>query len=226
MSEIVSHNGIYKSELEINMEKKINELNNRIELLKNHNYDYIDDKIKTLINNLNIYINEINKKYTILDDKMNIITSDIIKLNQIKKNEIIKNISWDEYFILLCDVIKIKSKDPNKQVGSCLVSIKDKKILSTGYNSLKAGSNDNIDWTNRELVHELVIHSELNTLLYCNSKFEDAILYSSLSPCLQCIKALACSNIKKIIYKEEYRDIEKVLKICNFYKIDLIQFKK
>jgi len=133
--------------------------------------------------------------------------------------------SWDEYFLQLCNVIKTRSKDPKRKVGACLVSLKDNRILSTGYNSLKQGVNDNIDWENRELVHSLVLHAESNVLLYSRSQFEDSILYCTTSPCCNCIKLIAAANVKKILYLEKYKDIENVMEICNYYNIELIQYK-
>lgn len=130
--------------------------------------------------------------------------------------------NWDEYFLSLCEVIKKRSKDPIKQVGSVLVS-NNNKIISTGYNGLKRGSDDNIDWNDRELVHSLIIHAEMNSLLYADSKFDNTRLYSSLSPCKECLKLIACSGIKTIIYKEKHKDIISVEKICKFYNIELIQ---
>lgn len=128
--------------------------------------------------------------------------------------------NWDKYFMDLCEVIKLRSKDVKKQVGACLVSI-DNKIISTGYNGLRAGSDDNIDWDDRELVHTLVLHAEMNCLLYATSKFKNARLFCTLSPCRDCVKLIACSGITKILYKEKYKDYEKVKKICEFYKIEL-----
>ena len=130
--------------------------------------------------------------------------------------------TWDEYFMELCGVIKLRSKDIKKQVGACLVS-EDNKIISTGYNGLKAGCGDNIDWNNRELVHSLVLHSEMNCLLYATSKFDNARLYCTLSPCKECIKLIASSGVTKIIYKEKYKDYENVENICKFYNIELYQ---
>ena len=130
--------------------------------------------------------------------------------------------SWDEYFINLCEVIKLRSKDIKKQVGACLVS-EDNKIISTGYNGLKAGCSDNIDWNNRELVHSLVLHSEMNCLLYATSKFNNARLYCTLSPCKECTKLIASSGVAKIIYKEKYKDYNNVEDICKFYNIELYQ---
>lgn len=134
--------------------------------------------------------------------------------------------SWDEYFIMMCDVIKLRSKDPKRQVGACLVSMSDNRIISCGYNSLKAGVDDNIDWENRELVHSLVLHAECNAILFSNSKFENSILYVSTSPCRDCIKLIVAANIKRIVYKEKYKDIAEVNEICNLYNISINQFNK
>ena len=135
-------------------------------------------------------------------------------------------ISWDQYFMNIADVVKTRSLDPKTQVGAVLVSMKDNRIISTGYNSVCAGMDDSsIDWTNRDYVHQIVIHAETNAILYAQSKFEDAILYSTLSPCKDCIKLLSATKIRKIIYKDEYRDIEHVKNLCNFFKIELVKFK-
>ena len=75
-------------------------------------------------------------------------------------------ITWTEYYIKLLDVIKLKSPD-HIQVGAIIVSIKDNRIISTGFNGIKAGINEsNIDWDNREMVSDLIIHAEMNALLY------------------------------------------------------------
>jgi dCMP deaminase len=133
--------------------------------------------------------------------------------------------SWNEYFMKMCNIVKLRSKDPKRQVGSILVS-DDNRIISTGYNALKKGSNDDIDWSNRELVHLLVLHAEVNCLLYATSKFENTTLYSTLSPCNHCIKLIASSGVKKIIFQDKYKDYNSVKNICNFYNIELNQFKK
>jgi len=134
-------------------------------------------------------------------------------------------ISWDEYFMNIAEVVKTRSLDTKTQVGAVLVSIKDNRIISTGYNSVCAGMDDSlIDWSNRDYVHQIVIHAETNAVLYAQSKFEDAILYSTLSPCKDCIKLLSATKIRKIIYKKEYRDIEHVKDLCSFFKIELTQF--
>ena len=50
-------------------------------------------------------------------------------------------ISWDEYFMGVAKLSALRSKDPNTQVGACIVS-NDNKILSMGYNGLPIGCSD------------------------------------------------------------------------------------
>ena len=55
-------------------------------------------------------------------------------------------ISWDEYFMGVAMLTGMRSKDPNTQVGACIVSA-DHKILSMGYNGLPTGcSDDEFPW--------------------------------------------------------------------------------
>lgn len=134
-------------------------------------------------------------------------------------------IDWDSYFMQIAEIVKKRSLDPKRQVGSVLVSLKDKRIISTGYNSLPAGLDDTlVDWEDREYVSNVVIHSESNTLLYAKSLFEDSILYTTTSPCISCLKLLSASKIKKVIYKEEYKDIDKVLELSKFFNILIVKY--
>lgn len=133
--------------------------------------------------------------------------------------------NWNKYFINIAYSISLKSKD-KKKVGAVLVSQNDNRIISTGYNGLPAGINDNIDWDNRELVHSMIIHAEMNCILYSNNKFENSILYCTLSPCKDCIKIIAAAKINKVIYLTEYRDFNIVKNLANKFNIELIQYKE
>ena len=56
-------------------------------------------------------------------------------------------ISWDQYFMGVAALSAMRSKDPNTQVGACIVS-QDNKILSMGYNGFPLGcSDDNLLWS-------------------------------------------------------------------------------
>ena len=75
-------------------------------------------------------------------------------------------ISWDEYFMGVAKLAGMRSKDPNSQVGSCIVS-QDNKILSMGYNGFPMGcSDDEFPWAREgedfDTKYFYVTHSELN----------------------------------------------------------------
>lgn len=114
-------------------------------------------------------------------------------------------ISWDEYFMGIAKLSGMRSKDPNSQVGACLVS-EENKILSVGYNGFPRGcSDDEYPWEREgdplDTKYVYVVHSELNAILnYRGGSLEGAKLYVSLFPCNECAKAIIQAGIKKIIY--------------------------
>ncbi len=114
-------------------------------------------------------------------------------------------ISWDEYFMAVAKLAGMRSKDPNTQVGACIVS-EDNKILSMGYNGFPRGcSDDEFPWAREgealDTKYVYTVHSELNAILnYRGGSLEGAKLYVSLFPCNECAKAIIQSGIKTIIY--------------------------
>lgn len=115
-------------------------------------------------------------------------------------------ISWDEYFMGVAKLSGMRSKDPNTQVGCCIVS-QDNKILSMGYNGFPTGcADDDFPWIREgddplETKYIYTVHSELNAILnYRGGSLEGAKLYVSLFPCNECAKAIIQSGIKEVIY--------------------------
>jgi dCMP deaminase len=137
-----------------------------------------------------------------------------------------ERITWDTYFLKMAHVAKLRSADIKRQVGCVLVSMKDNKLISTGFNGLPAGIPEStiVDWDDREAVHRLIIHAEANSLLYAKSNFEDSILYGTLSPCTGCVKLLAAARVKRVVYTEDYRDIEESKKLCEIFGIELQKY--
>ena len=127
-------------------------------------------------------------------------------------------ISWDEYFMGVALLSGLRSKDPNTQVGCCIVS-PDNKILSMGYNGLPRGcSDDDFPWTRDgedplETKYVYSTHSELNAILnYSGGSLEGARMYVSLFPCNECAKAIIQSGIKEVIYDcDKYADTPAVI---------------
>jgi dCMP deaminase len=131
-------------------------------------------------------------------------------------------INWNDYFMNIAEEIKTRSPDIRK-VGAVMVSMDDNRIISTGFNGFVKGFDENIDFNDRQFVHSYIIHAEMNCILYAQSKFEDSILYITMSPCQNCLKLIAAARIKKIYYKNEYKDINIVREICSKYSIELIK---
>ncbi len=117
-------------------------------------------------------------------------------------------IGWDAYFMGIAELSAKRSKDPNTQVGACIVS-KDKKILSVGYNGAPNGYDDEILPWDREgsfidTKYAYVCHAELNAILNNKgSNLEGSTLYVDLFPCNECAKAIIQCGIKEIVYKSD-----------------------
>lgn len=117
-------------------------------------------------------------------------------------------ISWDEYFMGVALLSGMRSKDPNTQVGACIVS-PEHKILSMGYNGLPIGcSDDEFPWCRDgdplENKYFYTAHSELNAILnYRGGSLDGATIYVTLFPCNECAKAIIQSGIKRVVYDSD-----------------------
>ena len=116
------------------------------------------------------------------------------------------HISWDEYFMGIAFLSAMRSKDPNSQVGCCIVS-NTNRILSVGYNGFPNGMPDsefpwNRDGEDNKYLY--VAHSELNAILnYRGGSLEGAKLYVTLFPCNECAKAIIQAGIKECVYADD-----------------------
>ncbi|NLD87826.1 MAG: dCMP deaminase family protein [Clostridiales bacterium] len=117
-------------------------------------------------------------------------------------------ISWDEYFMGVAHLSGMRSKDPNTQVGACIVS-DNNKILSMGYNGFPNGcSDEEFPWDREgdelETKYPFVTHSELNAILnYRGGSLEGTKLYVSLFPCNECAKAIIQAGITCVVYDSD-----------------------
>ena len=117
-------------------------------------------------------------------------------------------ISWDEYFMGVAQLSGMRSKDPNTQVGACIVS-SDNKILSMGYNGFPNGcSDEEFPWEREgeelDTKYPFVTHSELNAILnYRGGSLEGTKLYVSLFPCNECAKAIIQAGIRTVVYDSD-----------------------
>ncbi|MEO0102170.1 MAG: cytidine/deoxycytidylate deaminase family protein [candidate division WOR-3 bacterium] len=128
-----------------------------------------------------------------------------------------RRLSWDEYFMRIAQMVAERSTCLRRKVGAVLV--KDKRILSTGYNGAPTGLR-HCDETGclREQLKlkpgeriELCrgLHAEQNAIVQAAAFGIDvsgATLYSTHQPCITCVKILINARIKRICYLTAYPD--------------------
>lgn len=120
-------------------------------------------------------------------------------------------ISWDEYFMGIALLSAHRSKDPNTQVGACIVN-PDRKIVGTGYNGFPMGcSDDDLPWEREgpflDTKYPYVCHAELNAILNSISRdLKGCTIYVALFPCNECAKAIIQSGIREIVYLSDKYD--------------------
>lgn len=144
-------------------------------------------------------------------------------------------ISWDEYFMGVAILASQRSKDPNTQVGACIVN-DDNKIMSVGYNGFPRGcSDDEFPWERNadkdsDTKYPYVCHAELNAILNAGgNSLRGCRIYVALFPCNECAKAIIQSGIKEVIYiSDKYSDTDLVQaskRMLNCAGVKLTQFE-
>lgn len=112
--------------------------------------------------------------------------------------------SWDEYFMRLAETASIRSKDPNTNVGACIVNER-KHVISMGYNGLPPGYPDTVENWTRPKKYFLVIHAEAGAIVNATQSVYGCTIYTTLFPCAECAKILLTAGIRRIIYRD-WRD--------------------
>ena len=105
-----------------------------------------------------------------------------------------------------------RSKDPNTQVGACIVD-KNNKIVGIGYNGFPIGcSDDELPWEGNaekenDSKYPYVVHAEANAILNSTKDLHGARMYIGLFPCNECAKLIIQSGINEIVYlSDKYKD--------------------
>jgi len=126
---------------------------------------------------------------------------------------------WDKYFMDIATLVASRSTCLRRNVGACVV--KDRRILTTGYNGAPTGIAhcEDVGCLREKLKvpsgerHELCrgLHAEQNVIIQAAKtgiSLEGAIMYVTNHPCFICAKMIINSGIKKVIYKDGYPDKE------------------
>ena len=112
---------------------------------------------------------------------------------------------FDERYLEMASVWAKNSYCKRRQVGALLV--KDRMIISDGYNGTPAGF-ENVCEDENDVTKPYVLHAEANAITkvaQSGNSSEGATLYVTASPCLECAKLIIQSGIKRVVYSDEYR---------------------
>jgi len=133
---------------------------------------------------------------------------------------------WNEYFMDQAEMVSTRSTCDRLHVGAVIV--RDKRIISTGYNGSVSGDVHCQDIGCNVVSGHCIrtIHAESNAILQC-AKFgvstEDAAIYVTHFPCLLCSKQIIQAGIRTIHYKHEYRADPYAISLLQQAQIELIQ---
>jgi len=133
-------------------------------------------------------------------------------------------VSWHRYFMNLALQAATRSTCPRKHVGAVIV--RDKSILSTGYNgSIRGAPHCDEAGCLMENGHCVrTVHAEANAIVQAarnGVRLESAEIYVTASPCFNCFKLIVNAGIRTVYFGEFYRD-ERVLRFADELGIELI----
>src|ERR1051326_6204703 len=135
-----------------------------------------------------------------------------------------ERVSWDEYFMNIATVLASRSTWPGKYVGSVIV--RGKTILSPGYNRSIRGMPHCSDVGHMMENDHCVatIHAESNAILQAAKNgvmIDGATIYVTASPCWACFKMIANAGLRRICYREFYRD-DRIFQVAERLGIELV----
>jgi dCMP deaminase len=116
-----------------------------------------------------------------------------------------KQLALDKRYLRMAAIWAENSYCKRRQVGALIV--KDKMIISDGYNGTPAGF-ENICEDENGMTHPYVLHAEANAITKMarsNNNSNGATLYVTASPCIECAKLIIQAGIKRVVYSEKYR---------------------
>jgi dCMP deaminase len=136
---------------------------------------------------------------------------------------------WDLRFLELAKLVGSWSKDPSTKVGAVIVD-ENNRIVSVGYNGFPQGIIDDERLQNREIKYKVIVHGEINAILFANKPVYGCTLYTiPFEPCPRCAGLIIQSGIKRVVapintntrWEEDFQISRKLFKeagiLVNYY---------
>jgi dCMP deaminase len=126
----------------------------------------------------------------------------------------LQNFKWDIRFLDLAKLVSGWSKDPSTKIGA-VITDEDNRVVSIGYNGFPKKLNDDERLCDRETKYKMIIHGEMNAILFANRSLNNCILYTyPFMPCPRCTSMVIQTGIKRIVsYKNTNERWEEEFKL-------------
>lgn len=136
-------------------------------------------------------------------------------------------VDWDSYFMNIAREVSTRATCPRKHVGAVIV--RNRTILSTGYNSAIRGAPhcEDVGCMMEDGHCVRVVHAEANAIIQSAKNgvnVDETTIYTLASPCWPCFKLIANAGIVRIVYHEFYRD-QRIFEAAEMAKIELVHLK-
>lgn len=142
-------------------------------------------------------------------------------------------LTWTDYFMASAFLAAQRSKDPNTQVGACIIN-DDHKLVGIGYNGFPKGCDDDIFPWSRDAADPLerkyfyVCHAEINAITNRNcSDVRGCTIYVTLFPCNECAKFIIQSGLKRVVYmSDKYADTAATMAAKKMFKSARVEWSQ
>jgi dCMP deaminase len=132
-----------------------------------------------------------------------------------------KQLQFDKRYLEMAKIWAQNSYCKRRQVGALIVQ--EKMIISDGYNGTPSGFENNCEDENNK-TKPYVLHAEANAITKVaksNNSSENATLYVTTSPCLECAKLIIQSGIRRVVFCDKYHN-EDGLRLLERAKIEVV----
>ena len=135
-----------------------------------------------------------------------------------------KQFNLDTRYLRMAKIWAENSYCERRKVGALIV--KDKMIISDGYNGTPSGF-ENVCEDEDGKTKSYVLHAEANAITKVAKSFnssQDATLYVTASPCIECAKLIIQAGIKRVVFSEQYR-LDDGVKLLERAKIEVVHIE-
>ena len=107
--------------------------------------------------------------------------------------------NWDNRFLDMAKLVSTWSKDPSTKVGAVIVDPSN-RLVSVGYNGFPKHITDNERLLDREKKYDIIVHAEVNAILFANKKVNGCTIYTwPFQPCPRCAGLIIQSGISRVV---------------------------